>query len=93
MVELKEEEQASCLRMYWQLYLNLMGLSNNTVELSGKAMDEKDIVITPFSHVTFIVVKTIASSLFGKYELGAHLAIEKGDQQFLKIKGGAIYAP
>eukprot|EP00957_Ditylum_brightwellii_P038678 2923636-Ditylum_brightwellii.AAC.1 len=43
MVELKEEECASCLRMYWQLYLDLMGSSDNTVELSGKAMDEKEL--------------------------------------------------
>jgi len=41
MVELKEEDQASMQRMYWQLSLNLMRLSNNTVELSGNAMDEK----------------------------------------------------
>eukprot|EP00957_Ditylum_brightwellii_P175505 13362466-Ditylum_brightwellii.AAC.1 len=91
-VELKEEEKASCLRTYWQLSLNLMGSSNNTVELSGKAMNENEIVFTPFSHVTFTLVKTIASSLFGRYELGAHLAIEKGDQQYLKMKGGVMWA-
>jgi len=93
MVELKEEEQASHLRMYWQLYFNLMGSSNNTVELSGKAMNEKEIVFTPSSHVAFICVKTIACSLFGMYELGAHLAIEKGDKQYFKIKGGLMHAP
>eukprot|EP00957_Ditylum_brightwellii_P100346 7649230-Ditylum_brightwellii.AAC.1 len=42
MVELKEEDQASCLRVYWQLCFNLMGSSDNTVELSGKAMNEKE---------------------------------------------------
>eukprot|EP00957_Ditylum_brightwellii_P104264 7942001-Ditylum_brightwellii.AAC.1 len=92
MVELKEKEQASCLRMCWQSYLNLIGSSNNTVEVSDKAMDEKEIVFTPVSHPTFIFVKTIAFILFGRYELGVHLAIEKGDQQYLKMKGGVMYA-
>eukprot|EP00957_Ditylum_brightwellii_P036776 2785421-Ditylum_brightwellii.AAC.2 len=65
-----------------------MGSSNNIVELSGKAMDEKEVVFTPISHAAFIIVNTIALSLFGRYELGAHLAIEKGDHQFLKMKRG-----
>ena len=70
----------------------LMGSSNNNVELSGKAMDEKEVVFTPVLHVHFIIVKTIASSLFGRYELGAHLVIEKGDEQYLMMKGGIKYA-
>eukprot|EP00957_Ditylum_brightwellii_P132700 10119160-Ditylum_brightwellii.AAC.1 len=93
MVELKEEDQASCLRMHWQLCFNLMGSSNNTVEFSGKAMDEKEVVIlTRPRHATFLYVKTVASSLFGRYELGAHLAIEKGDLEYLKIKGGVPFS-
>eukprot|EP00957_Ditylum_brightwellii_P194403 14805442-Ditylum_brightwellii.AAC.1 len=56
-------------------------------------MDEKEVVFTPVSHAHFIFVKTIASSLFGRYELGVHLAIEKGDQQFLRMKGGGFGAP
>eukprot|EP00957_Ditylum_brightwellii_P024480 1847625-Ditylum_brightwellii.AAC.1 len=69
-----------------------MGSSNNTVELSGKAMDEKEMVFAPVSRVMFTLVKTIVSSLFGRYELGAHLAIEKGKQQYLKMKGGIVWA-
>eukprot|EP00957_Ditylum_brightwellii_P058222 4415182-Ditylum_brightwellii.AAC.1 len=45
-VELKEEDQASCLRLYWQMCFNLMGSSNSTVELIGKAMDEREVVFT-----------------------------------------------
>eukprot|EP00957_Ditylum_brightwellii_P100188 7635624-Ditylum_brightwellii.AAC.1 len=70
-----------------------MGSSNNTVELSGNAMDEKELVFTPGPRAAFIVVKTIASSLFGRFELGAHLVVEKGNQQYLTMKGGAMYAP
>eukprot|EP00957_Ditylum_brightwellii_P063687 4833811-Ditylum_brightwellii.AAC.1 len=90
MVELKEEA-APGLRILWHLYLYVMGSSNNTVELSGNSMDEKKVDLV--THATFIAVKTIASSLFGKYELGAHLAVKKGEQQFLKMKGGPMYAP
>eukprot|EP00957_Ditylum_brightwellii_P104001 7923918-Ditylum_brightwellii.AAC.1 len=46
MDELNEEEQASCLRMYWQLCFNLMGLSTNTVEFSGEAMNENKVFST-----------------------------------------------
>eukprot|EP00957_Ditylum_brightwellii_P173846 13235051-Ditylum_brightwellii.AAC.1 len=69
-----------------------MGSSNNTVELSGKAMYEKEIVCTPFSHAVYMYIETIASSLYRRYKLGAHLAIEKGDQQVLKLKGGILWA-
>eukprot|EP00957_Ditylum_brightwellii_P088812 6763473-Ditylum_brightwellii.AAC.1 len=65
-----------------------MGSSNSTVELDGKAMDEKEVIFTDASHTPFVVVKTIASCLFGRYELGAHLAIKKGDKQILKMIGG-----
>eukprot|EP00957_Ditylum_brightwellii_P115952 8844389-Ditylum_brightwellii.AAC.1 len=92
MVELKEEEQALCLRMYWQLCLNLMGSSDNTIKFSGKAMNEKEIIHTGTSHAVCLYIKTVASSLFGRYKLGAHLAIEKGDQQYVKMKGGIIWA-
>jgi len=82
MVELKKEEKASCLQKYWQLYLFFMGASSNTVELGGKAMDEKEVLLsTGPSHVTCILVK-----MFGRYELGAHLVIKKGDQQYLKTE-------
>eukprot|EP00957_Ditylum_brightwellii_P002908 222295-Ditylum_brightwellii.AAC.1 len=53
-------------------------------------MDEAEVVFTPSLRTIFTFVKTIASSLFEKYELGAHLAIEKGDQQFFKIIGGGF---
>eukprot|EP00957_Ditylum_brightwellii_P137246 10464012-Ditylum_brightwellii.AAC.1 len=69
-----------------------MGSSNNTVELSGKAMDEKEVVFSPVSHAIFVVTKTIACNLFGRYELGAQLAIEKGDKRYLKIRGGVFCA-
>eukprot|EP00957_Ditylum_brightwellii_P206729 15349699-Ditylum_brightwellii.AAC.1 len=88
MDELKEEEQASCLRMFWQLFFNLMGSSNSTIELCGEAINEQEVVFTDASHAAFVVVKIIASSLSGRYELGAHLNIEKGDKQYLMIKGG-----
>jgi len=88
MDELKEEEHASCLRMFWQLFFNLMGSSNSTIELCGEAINEQEVVFTDASHAAFVVVKIIASSLSGRYELGAHLNIEKGDKQYLMIKGG-----
>jgi len=91
-VELKEEEQASCLKIQWQLYLNLMGLSNNTVEFKGKALDETDIVFTDPVGAMFALAKNIACNLFGEYEMGAHISIEKGYQQFLKLKGGPFFA-
>eukprot|EP00957_Ditylum_brightwellii_P088881 6767850-Ditylum_brightwellii.AAC.1 len=53
-------------------------------------MDEKK--VDSVTHATFIAVKTISSSLFGEYEFGAHLAVEKGEQQFLKMKGGLMSA-
>lgn len=90
MVELKEEEQASCLRLYWQLCLNLMGSSNNTVKISGNAMDEEEVVFGPGSHANFIIVKTVASNMFGRYELGAHQVIGSTDKQYFKISGGIL---
>eukprot|EP00957_Ditylum_brightwellii_P069413 5269955-Ditylum_brightwellii.AAC.1 len=93
MIELKEEDQASSLRTYWQLYFNLMRSSNNIVEISDSTMDKKECAFTPGSHAKFVIVKAIASSLFGRYELGVHLVAEKEeDKQYLKIKGGIIDA-
>eukprot|EP00957_Ditylum_brightwellii_P206079 15346708-Ditylum_brightwellii.AAC.1 len=55
-------------------------------------MDEKEVDSTDASHAHFVIVKTIASSLFGRHELGAHQDIEKRDAKYLKIKGGTMYA-
>eukprot|EP00957_Ditylum_brightwellii_P211518 15366267-Ditylum_brightwellii.AAC.2 len=70
-----------------------MGSSNNNGELSGKAINEKKIVFILASHTAFIIVKTITSSLFGRYELGAHLAFDEGYKQYLKMKGEIVLAP
>eukprot|EP00957_Ditylum_brightwellii_P106741 8143546-Ditylum_brightwellii.AAC.1 len=71
MTELKEEEQSTCTRIIWQLCLNLMGQSNATVELRGRAIDEKENSSSVLGNSTFPIIKTIAYSLFGEYELGA----------------------
>eukprot|EP00957_Ditylum_brightwellii_P062745 4761647-Ditylum_brightwellii.AAC.1 len=92
MVTLKEKEQASRLRCYWQSFLNLMGSSNSTVELTGKAMNEKEFVFTKFSRVGFVIAKVIACSLFGEYEIGAHLVIEKGSRHKFRLEGAAMKA-
>jgi len=92
MVELNAKEQAAALKMFWQLCLNLMGLSNNTVELSGKAMDEKELVFTGAVNMYFVLVKNIAFNLFGQYESVASLVIKKEAQQHLVVKGGSYTA-
>eukprot|EP00957_Ditylum_brightwellii_P071204 5412722-Ditylum_brightwellii.AAC.1 len=71
MVELKEEDQASCLSLFWQLCFNLMGSLKSTVEPGSKAMHEKEVVFDNPSRADFVVVKTVMSSLFGRYKQGA----------------------
>uniref|UniRef100_A0A7S4V0M1 Uncharacterized protein n=1 Tax=Ditylum brightwellii TaxID=49249 RepID=A0A7S4V0M1_9STRA len=90
MAELKEEAQALSLRSYWQSCLNLMGQSNNTIELRGEAMDEKEVVFTVFSHAAFVVAKNMACNFFGEYKAGASVAIEQGDEQSIQLKGGTF---
>jgi len=88
MLDLKELEQAACLRSFWQLCLNLMGLSDNTVEFVGKAMNENNFAGSHFSRTFLLVAKSIAYNLFVEYELGANQGIEKGLERFFKVKGG-----
>eukprot|EP00957_Ditylum_brightwellii_P204261 15338402-Ditylum_brightwellii.AAC.1 len=90
MEELKEGEQALCQKISWQFYLNLMGQSNETVELRGKAMDETDVEFTTLSHAMFVLTKVNAYSLFGEYELGARMALKRADKQVLSLKGGSF---
>lgn len=71
---------------FWQCVLNLLGDSKDPLLLTGSAMTEPDYLarleggsasFTALMHVS--IMKSILCSVFGDFESGARLAIERGD--------------
>ena len=67
--------------MIWQCTLNLLGKSQNTVTLTGIAMDETDDKFekTPYKQVV-ATFRSYLYAIFGAFDLGAQDAIQRGDE-------------
>eukprot|EP00957_Ditylum_brightwellii_P212386 15367210-Ditylum_brightwellii.AAC.2 len=90
MLDLKELEQAACLRSFWQLCLNLMGLSDNTVEFVGKAMNENNFAGSHFSRTFLLVAKSIAYNLLLNAENAAVESKKNQQEHAIKLYKSAI---
>jgi len=92
MEELGRKEHAGLTRLERQTALNLMGMSDNTVILTGDAMDERlflDQGHSPEMQNAYEAYKSVLYSFFGEHKLGAELAIAKGNA-FVKGSPGMV---
>lgn len=95
MEELKRTETADLARLNWQVAQNLMGFVGDPTSLTGDAADEK-MMLTKYLGkkkstipITISVLKSYMYVYLGEYELGADLAIRRGDS-YLKIAPGSL---
>ena len=95
MEELKRTETADLARLDWQVAQNLMGFVDDPTVLSGDAADEQ-VMIQKYSGkkkstipITIGVLKSYMYAYLGEYELGANLALQRGDA-YLKISPGSM---
>lgn len=74
-------EYASMTRIFWQASLNLMGLSDNTIVLTGTAMNEADFLqgAATTARDKYRVMKSFLCVYFGYHEEGAKMALERGN--------------
>lgn len=78
--ELKQHDQDTFLRMFWQVILNLTGNSNSTKTLHGEAYNSvKFVRKTPLHDALHKLAKLELLLFFGDYEGAAELAIECND--------------
>ncbi|CAB9514432.1 Transcriptional regulator [Seminavis robusta] len=71
-------------KILWQLVMNLMGVDGTSpLVLTGQAMDEVDFLAScgsePYYKTMFQCYQNVLFAVLGKHELGAELAISKGD--------------
>jgi hypothetical protein len=93
MEELKRKVAAESTRLILQTVLNLMGLSSNVLLFTGEVMDEVQCVEearaikndTYLNSVDFF--KTYLYAYLGEHELGAKLALSKGDKYLKETPG------
>jgi len=82
MSEYKQEETMHRLLPLWQIILNLIGPSKNPCELTGKAMDQTELLDYASKHEHFSLMSSIMMKitwlnyLFGNYELAGKWAEE-----------------
>jgi len=82
--ELKQHDQDTFLRMFWQVILNLTGVSNSTKTLHGEAYNSvKFVRKTPLHDSLYNLAKLELLLFFGDYEGAAQLSIEC-DESFSK---------
>ena len=91
MVELKRDLCTKCANCYWQMILNLLGTSENTIVMQGTALHSPqeilDDVETPAVVGVFKGCQSRLYAVFGEYEIGAHHALANEDF-FHKVSPG-----
>jgi histidine kinase len=103
--ELKNQDIQFYTRMLWQVILNLMGESSETMLLKGAAFDCEEFVPRTSGHRAFLgLLQSELLIYFGEFEHAAELAISKGNKferafpghflAFLEMfqRGVALYA-
>ncbi|CAB9517492.1 Transcriptional regulator [Seminavis robusta] len=71
-------DYAWMIRSIWQAIMNLTQNAKDPCVLTGDAMKEEDMVgAVPTTHTVFHILKHFVCVVFGNYELGAELALER----------------
>ena len=97
MEELKRLDLAQQARLAWQAALNLMGESMNAKYLAGDVADTANILRDARKNRNFEFMNTLLEAVqmylytyVGEHELGATLALKKGDSFLKKFPGFAF---
>ncbi|KAL3926538.1 MAG: hypothetical protein SGBAC_013436 [Bacillariaceae sp.] len=89
MEELQQNTHALAMRSCWQLALNLMGEAENDLLLHGEALEEGQLN----NKIAKTVHRFQTSDLylfFGKYELAAKSALDRGEEFNATLNGNAV---
>mmetsp|Transcript_8011 Transcript_8011/g.11582 ORF Transcript_8011/g.11582 Transcript_8011/m.11582 type:complete len:1061 (-) Transcript_8011:32-3214(-) len=89
MVALKRHDVKIGTLSCWQTVHNLMGLSENTIDLTGTVMDEEELLRNPANYNAlslgiFRVMRVAICTYFSEFTIGAERAIEVGRNTFLQ---------
>ncbi|CAB9531043.1 Transcriptional regulator [Seminavis robusta] len=72
------DDYAWMIRSIWQAILNLTGFAKGPCVLTGDAMKKEDMVgAVPKTHIVFHILKHFVCVVFGNYQLGAELSLER----------------
>mmetsp|Transcript_172 Transcript_172/g.590 ORF Transcript_172/g.590 Transcript_172/m.590 type:complete len:351 (+) Transcript_172:2-1054(+) len=86
--QMRTTASVTYLRMMLQAIHNWTGQSENTVVLKGDIVDEDDLLLpSPIDVALFHYIKSYLFAVFGSFERGAELAIQKTDE-FAKASPG-----
>ena len=94
--ELKRGQTVTCMVLLRQACLNLMGMSQSPIELIGESIDQNDVttlaMMTNNRHLLcwILAFQSFLYAYFGEHELGAELALSKGDTQDKVLVGSSL---
>ena len=96
--ELNRGQTVVCMVLLRQACLNLMGMSQNPIELTGESIDQNEVTNVALMTMNrsllcwILALQSLLYAFFGEHELGAELALSKGDTQEKVLVGSSLIA-